>query len=204
MTPIRVLLADDHGLVRKGFRRLLEDETGISVVGEASDGVEAVALTEQLGPDVIILDLSMPRLDGMAAMGEIRRKSPSTAILVLSMHDGATYVRNAFGAGARGYLLKNAVDVDLVTAIRTVASGRFYNSPPRDEFVPEGERQLTAREKQVLQLITQGNSNKEIAALLGLSVNTVAVHRANVMETLNVHKTAELVMHAIRKGLVAF
>ena len=204
MTPITVLLADDHPLVRRGFRRLLADDPGIEVVAEAGDGAEAVALAIEKKPDVVVMDLTMPVLDGIQATKEIRRHVPSCAILVLSMHSGETYVRNAFEAGAQGYLTKNAVDVDLVSAIRCVAQGKpFGLQAPPAEPDDDGFNQLTEREKQVLQLIAQGHSNKEIAALLGLSVNTVSVHRANLMETLNLHRTAELVVYAIRKGLVA-
>ncbi len=203
---ITVLLADDHALVRSGFRRLLEDEEGIKVVGEASNGVDAIKLTRELRPRVVVMDLSMPELDGIQATKEILKDIPGTEILVLSMHADDNYVRNALDAGAKGYLLKSAIDVDLVGAIRTVSQGRRFMSSGVKYVVGELDdelRKLTSREKQVLQLIAQGKSNKEIATLLDLSVNTVSVHRANLMEKMNIHRTAELVLFAIRKGLVA-
>ena len=203
--PIPVLLVDDHALVRKGFRRLLEDDPEIRVVGEAGNGVEAIALAEQLCPRVVVMDLAMPELDGVQATREIRRRMPETAVLVLSMYGDESYVRSALDAGALGYLLKNAVEVDLATAVKAVAAGRKYLGPgvaaggaePEDVY-----ERLTPRERQILQLIAQGKSNKEIAALLGLSVNTVSVHRANLMEALNIHRGTELVLYAIKKGLV--
>src|SRR5947209_1091151 len=203
---ITVLLADDHSLVRRGFRRLLDDDEQIRVVGEASNGVEAIRMAYELKPKVVVMDLSMPELDGVQATQEIVKHLPDTEVLVLSMHADDNYVRNAFDAGAKGYLLKSAIDVDLVGAIRAVAAGnRFigsglkYVAQERDDEL----NKLTGREKQVLQLIAQGKSNKEIAGLLDLSVNTVSVHRANLMEKMNIHRTAELVLFAIRKGLVA-
>jgi len=203
---ITVLLADDHSLVRRGFRRLLEDDEHMKVVGEASNGVEAIRMAYELKPKVIVMDLSMPELDGVQATKEIVKHLPETEVLVLSMHADDNYVRNAFDAGAKGYLLKSAIDVDLVGAIKAVAEGkRFigsglkYVAQERDDELSK----LTSREKQVLQLIAQGKSNKEIAGLLDLSVNTVSVHRANLMEKMNIHRTAELVLFAIRKGLVA-
>jgi DNA-binding NarL/FixJ family response regulator len=199
---ITVLLADDHSLVRRGFRRILEDEAGFKVVGEASNGVEAIRMAYELKPRVVVMDLSMPELDGVQATKEIVKHLPGTEILVLSMHADDSYVRNALDAGAKGYLLKSAIDVDLVGAIRTVAEGKRYMSSGVKYVVGELEK-LTSREKQVLQLIAQGKSNKDIAALLDLSVNTVSVHRANLMEKMNIHRTAELVLFAIRKGLVA-
>jgi DNA-binding NarL/FixJ family response regulator len=203
---ITVLLADDHALVRRGFRKILEDDDFIKVVGEASNGVEAIQLAKDLKPKVVVMDLAMPELDGVQATKEIVKHVVGTSVLVLSMHADDNYVRNALDAGARGYLLKNAIDVDLVGAIRAVAEGRRYLSSglkyPTGETDDELDR-LTVRERQVLQLIAQGKSNKEIAALLDLSVNTVSVHRANLMEKMNIHRTAELVLFAIRKGLVA-
>jgi DNA-binding NarL/FixJ family response regulator len=202
---ITVLLADDHQLVRRGFRRILEDEPGFRVVGEASNGLEAIELTERHQPNVVVMDMSMPELDGVQATKEIRRRVPGTAVLVLSMYPEESYVRNAFDAGARGYLLKNAIEVDLTTAVRTVASGGQYSSPNLPAYSAQADDnfdQLTQRERQVLQMIAQGKSNKEIAAILGLSVNTVSVHRANLMETLSIHRTAELVLYAVKKGLV--
>ena len=203
---ISVLLADDHSLVRRGFRRILEDDEGMKVVGEASNGVEAIRMSHELKPKVVVMDLSMPELDGVQATKEIVKHLPETAVLVLSMHSDDNYVRNALDAGARGYLLKNAIDVDLVGAIRSVAEGqRFIGSGLKYVAGEQDDelKKLTAREKQVLQLIAQGNSNKDIARLLELSVNTVSVHRANLMEKMNIHRTAELVLFAIRKGLVA-
>lgn len=202
---IRVLIADDHALVRKGFRRMLEDEADFEVVGEAGDGLEAVRLTLELKPRVVVMDFTMPGLDGSQAAREIRAKHPGTAVLMLSMHSGENYIRHALDAGAAGYLLKNAVDVDLPEAIRSVARGEQYLSASlaaQTRDVDDGYDRLTAREKQVLQLIAQGKSNKDIAALLNLSANTVAVHRANLMETLSIHKAAELVLFAVRRGLV--
>jgi DNA-binding NarL/FixJ family response regulator len=203
---ITVLLADDHSLVRRGFRRILEDDEAMKVVGEASNGVEAIRMAHELKPKVVVMDLSMPELDGVQATKEIVKHLPETEVLVLSMHADDNYVRNALDAGAKGYLLKSSIDVDLVGAIRAVSEGkRFigaglrYVAQERDDEL----NKLTAREKQVLQLIAQGKSNKEIAGLLELSVNTVSVHRANLMEKMNIHRTAELVLFAIRKGLVA-
>jgi DNA-binding NarL/FixJ family response regulator len=203
---ITVLLADDHSLVRRGFRRILEDDEGMKVVGEAANGVEAIRLAQELKPKVVVMDLSMPELDGVQATREIVKHLPGTEVLILSMHADDNYVRNAMEAGAKGYLLKSAIDVDLVGAIRSVAEGkRFMGSGLR--YAARGQddelSKLTAREKQVLQLIAQGKSNKEIAGLLELSVNTVSVHRANLMEKMNIHRTAELVLFAIRKGLVS-
>jgi DNA-binding NarL/FixJ family response regulator len=202
---ISVLLVDDHSLVRRGFRRILEDD-GMTVVGEASNGVEAIRMANELKPQVIVMDLSMPQLDGVQATKEIVKDLPETQVLILSMHSDDNYVRNALDAGAKGYLLKSAIDVDLVGAIKVVSEGKRYIGSGLKYVAHEQDdelHRLTAREKQVLQLIAQGRSNKEIAALLELSVNTVSVHRANLMEKMNIHRTAELVLFAIRKGLVA-
>jgi DNA-binding NarL/FixJ family response regulator len=202
---ITVLLVDDHSLVRRGFRRIIEDDEQLKVIGEASNGIEAIRQAYELKPTVVVMDLSMPELDGVQATKEIVKHLPDTAVLVLSMHAEDNYVRNALDAGAKGYLLKSAIDVDLVGAIRSVAEGqRFIGSGLKyvSQDTDDELSRLTAREKQVLQLIAQGKSNKEIAALLDLSVNTVSVHRANLMEKMNIHRTAELVLFAIRKGLV--
>lgn len=201
---IRVLLADDHSLVRKGFRRLLDDEPGIAVVGEASNGVEAVELARELRPDVIVMDMSMPELNGTQATIEILKFLPGAAIVILSMYGEANYVRNALKAGARGYLLKNASEVDLGAAVKDLARGRKVIDPKIEgpiELPSEPEPVLTPRERQILQLIAEAKSNREIATLLDLSVNTVAVHRANIMDRLGVHKTAELVLYAVRTGI---
>ena len=201
---ITVLLVDDHSLVRKGFRRILEDESDIRVVGEAGDGSQAVQLAQELKPQVIVMDMAMPGLNGQQATIEILKVLPKTAILMLSMYPEENYVRNALNAGAKGYILKNAADVDLSAAIRRVAAGHQVIGPGllTTNQPPEADGKLTAREKQVLQLIAEGKSNKEIAGLLGLSVNTVSVHRANIMEALGIHRTAELVLYAVQKGLV--
>jgi DNA-binding NarL/FixJ family response regulator len=205
MEDVSVLLVDDHSLVRRGFRRILEDD-GVEVLGEASNGVEAIRMAHELKPKVVVMDLSMPELDGVQATKEIVKNLPGTQVLILSMHSDDNYVRNALDAGARGYLLKNAIDVDLVGAIRAVSEGKRYIGSGLKYVAHEQDdelNRLTGREKQVLQLIAQGRSNKEIANLLDLSVNTVSVHRANLMEKMNIHRTAELVLFAIRKGLVA-
>jgi len=203
---ISVLLVDDHALVRRGFRRILEDARDISVVGEASDGAEAVRLAEQLRPQLIVMDCALPGMSGLDATRRILRKLPETAILMLSMHSEDTLVRQALDAGARGYILKSVVDMELVTAIRRVVAGEIVLDPQvsRATTPLKGERSsgLTVRELEVLHLIVAGKSNKEIAADLDLSANTIAVHRANIMDTLGIHKTAELVVYAIRSGLV--
>jgi DNA-binding NarL/FixJ family response regulator len=204
-TEISVVLADDHALVRKGFRRILEDDPSIKVVGEACDGSEAVALAKSLQPDVIVMDLAMPGLNGVQATMEIARQAPQVAVLVLSMYSEDAQVKNCLAAGARGYILKNAIDIDLASAVRRVAAGQKVVGPELLPAGPAGEEpadKLTARERQILQLIAEGKSNKEIAGLLSLSVNTVSVHRANLMQALGIHRTAELVLYAVRKGLV--
>jgi len=202
---ISVLLVDDHALVRRGFRRMLEDEEDIVVKGEASDGEEAVRLARQLQPDVIVMDCALPGISGLVATRKILEHDPKAAVLMLSMHSEDTWVRQSLEAGARGYMLKNAVDLELVTAIRRVAAGEeVLDSQIARRGTLKGEREtgLTVRELEILQLIVGGLSNKEIASQLNLSANTVAVHRANIMDALGIHKTAELVVYAIRNGLV--
>ena len=202
--PITVLLADDHHLVRRGLRRMLEDDADILVVGEAANGDEAIGLATSLKPRVVVMDAAMPGTGGLPATRSILAAAPDTAILMLSMHSEETLVRQAMDAGARGYILKNAVDLDLASAIKRVAAGEIVLDPALVPSAPlAGERSgLTARELEVLQHICHGLSNREIAARLHLSVNTVAVHRANIMNTLGVHKTAELVVYALQRGLV--
>jgi DNA-binding NarL/FixJ family response regulator len=202
---LRVLLVDDHALVRHGFRRILEDDPEIEVVGEASNGEEAVRLAAKEKPAVIVMDCAMPEMNGLEATRKILEARPNAAILMLSMHSEDTLVRQAMDAGARGYILKNAMDLDLANAIKRVAKGEKVMDPQvaRTQAL-KGEREggLTPRELEVLQRIVAGKSNKEIAAELSLSANTVSVHRANIMDALGIHKTAELVVYAIRNGLV--
>ena len=203
---IRVLLVDDHALVRRGFRRMLEDDETLTVVGEASDGAEGVKLATQLKPDVIVMDCQMPVMNGLEATRKIVNANTGAAILMLSMHSEDTLVKQALEAGARGYVLKEALDLDLAGAIKSVAAGQTVLDPKvLKPQALKGEREsgLTQRELEILQHIVAGKSNKEIASELELSANTVAVHRANIMERLGIHKTAELVVYAIRNGLVS-
>ncbi len=202
---ITVLLADDHTLVRRGFRRLLEDDPDVTVVGEASDGDEAVKLAASLKPHVVVMDCAMPGMSGLIATKQILQRAPETAVLMLSMHSEATLVRQALDSGARGYVLKDALDLDLAAAVKKVAAGETVLDPKLNRPAAlKGERDhgLSPRELEVLRLICDGMSNRAIASKLGLSVNTVAVHRANIMKALGVHKTAELVVYAIQNGLV--
>ena len=202
---ISVLLVDDHSLVRRGFRRILEDELDIVVAGEAGDGAEAIRQVQELRPKVVVMDCAMPGMNGLEATRQILGKQPQTLVLMLSMHPEETLVRQALDAGARGYVLKNAVDLELGAAIRRVVAGEtVLDSQLRRPVALKGERDthLTPRELEILQLIVDGKSNKEIATTLELSANTVAVHRANLMDALGIHKTAELVVYAIRNGLV--
>lgn len=207
---ITVLLVDDHALVRRGFRHMLEDHEDITVVGEAGTGEEAVRLAQQLRPRVVVMDCALPGMSGLAATRKILEMSTrngllTPALLMLSMHSEETLVQQALAAGARGYILKSAMDLDLAAAIRKAAAGEtVLDSQLERGSNLRGERGpgLTQRELQILQLIVDGKSNKEIADQLQLSVNTVAVHRANIMDALGIHKTAELVVYAIRNGLV--
>ena len=211
---VRVLIADDHALVRRGFRRLLEDDPRIQVVGEAGSGLEAVEMAQNLHPHVLLLDISMPELSGLEAAEELARAVPGVKLLVLSMYSDEAYVRQALRLGAKGYLLKDAANLDLAQAVMAVAQGQTYLSPEvarilaqafqqgRTQAADDPYERLTLREKQILQLVGQGKANKEIASLLSISPNTVAVHRANLMATLGVHGTAELVLFAVKRGLV--
>jgi len=202
---ITVLLVDDHRLVRLGFRRLLEEDAGIRVVGEASDGDEAIREACRLRPAVVVMDFALPGMNGAVATRHILKSCPNTAVLVLSMHSEVSYVRTCLEAGAKGYLLKNAMDLELVEAVKRVAANESVLDPRLGSLDVQagGERALTPRELEVLQLIVNGRSNKEIATVLGLSANTVAVHRTNIMQALGIHNTAELVVHAVRRGLVS-
>jgi DNA-binding NarL/FixJ family response regulator len=211
---IRVVLVDDHALVRQGFRRILEDDPDLTVVGEASNGMDAIALVKKTDPDVVVMDMAMPEMSGLHATMELIKQRPGTKILILSMYSDEQYVRNALDAGVKGYILKNAIENDLTRAVKAVAGGEQYLAPELSSVLIKAIQsgsfdkstdpydRLTQREKQVLQLIARGKSNKEIAVMLDLSVNTVAVHRANLMSALGVHKTAELVLFAVKKGLV--
>ena len=203
---ITVLLADDHSLVRRGFRRILEDDPSILVVGEASDGDEAIRLAEKLRPRVIVMDCAMPGTSGLVATRRILETVSDVAILMLSMHAEGTLVRQALEAGARGYILKSALDLDLAGAVTRVANGETVLDPnvlPPAAMKGERSEGLTARELEVLQLVCDGLSNRQIADRLGLSANTIAVHRTNIMNALGLHKTAELVVYAIHHGLVS-
>jgi DNA-binding NarL/FixJ family response regulator len=200
---ISVLLVDDHSLVRRGFRRLLEDAPDIRVVGEASDGHEAVEAVGTLKPQVVVMDFALVSMNGAVATRRIRELHPRTEVLILSMHDEPAYIRLCLDAGARGYLLKNAMDLELVTAVRKIAAGEQVLDPRLGKLVTAAQPKLSTRELEVLQLIVHGKSNKEIATVLNLSSNTVSVHRANIMQTLGMHNTAELVVYAIRTGLVS-
>ena len=202
---ISVLLVDDHRLVRRGFRRILEDEPDMVVVGEAGDGAEAVRLAKELRPRAVVMDCALPGMSGLVATRQILAELPQTAVLMLSMHSEETWVKQALDAGARGYILKSAIELELPLAVRKVAAGETVLDPTLERPASlKGERAaaLTPRELEILQLIVEGKSNKEIADQLQLSANTVAVHRANIMQALNIHKTAELVVYAIRNGLV--
>ena len=207
---IRVLLADDHAVVRQGFRLILAAQSDIEIVGEAGNGREAVELAEKLRPDVAVMDVAMPELNGIEATRRIGDVSPRTRVLALSMHKDSVYVREILRAGARGYLLKDSIDVDLVNAVRVVAKGDGYLSPGVSEAVLSDYRRhvtnpvdlLTSREREVLQMIAEGKTNKEIAGSLNLSIYTVDAHRGKIMEKLNLHSTGELVRFAVRNGLI--
>lgn len=207
---IRVLLADDHAMVRKGFRLILEAQPDMEISGEAGNGREAVDLAEKLHPDVVVMDVAMPELNGIEATRRLAASSPHTRVLALSMHKDSVYVREILRAGARGYLLKDSIDTDLINAVRAVAKGDGYISPGVSDAVLTDYRRhvtdpidlLTSREREVLQMIAESKTNKEIAVALNLSVYTVEAHRGKIMEKLNLHSTGELVRFAVRHGLV--
>jgi two-component system, NarL family, response regulator NreC len=216
MRKIRVLLADDHQLMRSGIRLMLEREPDISVVGEAGDGREAVALAKSLRPDVVVMDIGMANLNGIEAAQQMTGDSAGIAVVMLSMHSDESYVLRALKAGARGYLLKDSAEADLIRAVHAVAGGKSFFSPAvskvlLDDYVRKLRRSgtedaydlLTPREREVLQLIAEGKSNKDIANLLNLSVYTVESHRSNLMEKLNVRGLPELILYAVRKGIIS-
>lgn len=214
--PLRILLADDHTVVRQGLRKVLEERPDWKVVAEAGDGREAVRLVEQYKPDVAILDVAMPVLNGVEATRQIVRRASEVRVLVLSMHSDATYVTQMLHAGAAGYLLKDSADVDLLKAVAAVAEGKSFFSPAiarlmLDDFIKQrsGEpgvvdryETLSDREREVFQLIAEGHTNKKIALLLGISPNTVETHRAHIMEKLDVHSAAEIALYAVRRGVI--
>lgn len=210
---IRILLADDHVVIRGGLRLVLEREPGFTVVGEATDGKEAIQLVQELSPDVAVLDVAMPNLNGIEAARQI---TPTTAAVMLSMHSDESYVLRALNAGARGYLLKDSPEADLIAAVKAVHSGKAYFSPAisrvlADDYVRQLRKRgfedsydlLTAREREILQLLAEGKSNKELASRLNLSVYTVETHRSNLMEKLNLHNIPELILYAVRKGIIS-
>lgn len=216
MTPTRVLLADDHKLIRSGLRLIVDQHPEFTVVGEADDGRQAVALVETLKPDVVVMDIGMPRLNGIEAAGQITKAHPETAVVMLSMHSDEGYVLRALKAGARGYLLKDSAEADLTKAISAVMEGKSFLSPAvskvlLEDYMRKLQRSgvedsfdlLSSREREILQLVAEGNSSKEMAALLNLSVHTVETHRANIMQKLNLRGMPELILYAVRKGLIS-
>ena len=212
---MRILLADDHGIVRRGLKSLLESQPGLEVVGEAADGLEALRLCSELSPDLLIVDISMPLMNGIEVASRAQKVEPAPAVIILSMHADESYIMRALGAGARGYLVKDATDEDLIPAVRAVAAGKPFFSPTvaavlmedyvrqlRARGLSDSYDLLTDREREVLQLLAEGRSNKEVAALLDVGLSTVETHRANLMQKLNLHNTAEIVLYAVRKGLI--
>ncbi|NLT68336.1 MAG: response regulator transcription factor [Acidobacteria bacterium] len=216
MSTIRILVADDHGIVRKGLRFLLDRQPGMEVVGEAREGREAVRLSEGLAPDVAILDVAMPLLNGIDAAAQIIKKNPDTGIVMLSMYADESYLVRALSVGAKGYLLKDSAEVEIVKAVKVVSQGRPFFSPQiaqslledyvrtlQQRGVQDSYDLLTEREREVLQLLAEGKSNKEAASILDLSTYTVETHRTNLMHKLNLHNTAEIVLYAVRKKIIA-
>jgi len=213
---INVLLADDHTVMRAGLRLVLEREAGFRVIGEAGDGREAVVLAEKLKPDVVVLDIAMPNLNGIEAARQICDKLPGAAVVILSMHSDESYVLRALKSGARAYLLKDSAVADLITAIKSVTEGKAFFSPAisrmivedymrkmRDRDVEASYELLTPREREILQLLAEGKSSKDIAAILCLSLYTVETHRSNILRKLNLHNTPELILYAVRKGVIS-
>jgi two-component system response regulator NreC len=216
MRKTRILLADDHKLMRSGLKALIEQQPDLSVVGEADDGRQAVALAAKLKPDLLVMDIGMPNLNGIEAARQITQASPETAIVILSMHSDESYVLRALKAGAKGYLLKDSAESDLIRALHAVAGGKSFFSPAvskvlLDDYVRKLQRSgaedaydlLTPREREILQLVAEGKSNKDVANLLDLSVYTVETHRSNIMEKLNLRGVPELILYAVRKGIIA-
>ena len=212
---MRILLADDHGIVRRGLKSLLESQPGLSVIGEAADGLEALRLCSELSPDLLIIDISMPLLNGIEVASRAQKLEAAPGVIILSMHADESYIMRALAAGARGYLVKDATDEDLIPAVRAVAAGKPFFSPTvanvlmedyvrqlRARGLSDSYELLTDREREILQLLAEGRSNKEVAALLDVGLSTVETHRANLMQKLNLHNTAEIVLYAVRKGII--
>ncbi|MGH9663006.1 MAG: response regulator [Bryobacteraceae bacterium] len=215
MTTIRILLADDHTIIRSGLRLLLEQQPDFKVVAEAGDGREAVELAVKFHPEVAVLDIGMPQLNGIEAVAQIVSREPRTQPVILSMHADEGYVLRALKAGARAYILKNSAEADLIRAVRTVADGKSFFSPAigkvlledyvrqiRDKEVEDSYDLLTPREREILQLLAEGRSNKEAANILNLSLYTVETHRGNILQKLNLHGVPELILYAVRKGII--
>jgi len=213
---VRILLADDHTVIRSGLRLLLERHPEFEVVGEAADGREAVALAGELSPDVVVMDIAMPNLNGIEATNQIVRKRAETAVVILSMHSDEAYVMRSLKAGARAYLLKDSAEEDLVKSIRAVSEGKSFFSPAisrvlAEDYVRQLQRKgvedsyelLTSREREILQLLAEGKSNKDMANLLNLSLYTIETHRSNILEKLNLHTIPELILYAVRKGIIS-
>lgn len=213
---MRILIADDHGIVRRGIKALLDSEPGLEVIGEAADGREALRLCETLAPDVAIVDISMPQLNGIEVTAQAIRQRPELRVIILSMYADESYIIRALSAGARGYLLKEATEDDLLPAVRAVSAGKSFFSPAisrilLDDYVRQLQQRgisdswdlLTAREREVLQLLAEGNTNKEVASILNVGVSTVETHRNHIMQKLNLRNFAELVLYAVRKGVIA-
>jgi two-component system response regulator NreC len=216
MNPIRILLADDHTVMRNGLRLLLERQRNLTVVGEASDGRETVRLAEQLSPDVVVMDIAMPNLNGIEAARQIMAVNPDIAIVILSMHSDESYVIRALKAGARAYLLKDSAEGDLIASIHAITDGKSFFSPAisrilvedymrqlEQKHVEDTYELLTAREREILQLLAEGKTNKEAAAMLNLSIYTVETHRTHILQKLNLHNVPELILYAVRKGIIA-
>lgn len=216
MSRIRIVIADDHGIVRKGLRLQLEQNPDFEVVAEATEGREAVRLVDELHPDVVLIDIAMPNLNGIQATSQMVKKNPHTAVIILSMYSDETYLMRTLAAGAKGYLLKESADADLNQAVRSVAQGKPFFSPAiANTLLEDYMRQLqqkglqdsydllTEREKEILQLLAEGRSNKDIANMLHLSTNTVETHRTRLMQKLNLHSAAEIVLYAVRKRIIA-
>jgi two-component system response regulator NreC len=216
IAPIRILLADDHTVVRDGLRALVEKQPDMAVIGEAADGRDTVRLAEEQSPDVVIMDIAMPNMNGIEATRRIVASQPHTAVLILSMHQDESYVLRSLKAGARGYLLKDSVRSDIIEAIRAVVQGRSFLTRKvsrilQEDYVREIERRgledsydlLTDREREILQLVAEGRTNKEVASMLNISLTTVETHRTHILQKLNLHSIPELILYAVRKGIIA-